>query len=219
MHWVWMKSAPAAAFLASRGTRIFSGMGEGVGRRADEHARPAVLDLLAALEEVFVPHFLEHRNELDGVDVVDVLRHRVIAELLVVAGEANEIVDAVGRRAENVGLHGDAVAVPADHLHDGVHALVLDDQGRGERRHADHRGLVVGDVHAVHESLEQPGFLSHDFRIRASRRPALTGDGKMSRSQNLFEIAVRFHSRSSLTCLRGPPSRLVLQSGVSIIFS
>ena len=58
----------------------------------------------------------DHGDELDGVDVEDVLGLGVVAELLVVARKAQHVADAQGVGAEDVALHGEAVAVAADHL-------------------------------------------------------------------------------------------------------
>ena len=81
-------------------------------------------------------HALEER---DGVEVEHVFRRGVVAEFLVVAGEAEHVADAQGPRAEHVGLRGDAVAVSRDHLHDGLHAFLHEDgagadAGAGARR-------------------------------------------------------------------------------------
>ena len=117
MHWVWMNWTPASAFLARRATRISTGSGKGVGRGSDEHLGPH-LELLPAQELALVPHQLHRLDELDGVHVEDVRRLGWSPKLLVVAGEAEDVVDAEGGRAQDIALEGDAVPVPGGHLQD-----------------------------------------------------------------------------------------------------
>ncbi len=81
--------------------------------------------LVAALELGLVAHVLVHLDQVDGVEVVHALGLGVVAEAHVVAGEAEDVLDAEHRGAEDVGLHGQAVTVAAGHLHDRLEAVLL----------------------------------------------------------------------------------------------
>ena len=48
-------------------------------------------------------------DQLDGVDIVNVLGFRVVAEALVVARQAQDVVDSQCRGTQNVALNGDPV--------------------------------------------------------------------------------------------------------------
>ena len=89
------------------------------------------------------------------------------AELLMVAGKAEAVLEAKRRCAEEVRLHGDPVPVAAGHLHDRLEPLLKRDDRSSDARDADDRGLAVGDVRRVAEALQQLRFL-HD--LMADRR-------------------------------------------------
>ena len=63
---------------------------------------------------------------------MDVLGVGVVAEALVIAGEADDVPDTQDGRAQDVGLHGEAVAVAAGHLHDRLEAVLLGLEARGD---------------------------------------------------------------------------------------
>ena len=160
--------------------------------------------------------------KLGGVQVEDVGAVGVVAEVLVVAGEAEDVVDPEGGGPQDVALQGDAVAVPGHHLQDRLQAHELDADARGQAAHAAHRGLVVGDVDGVHVVLDQVGLVVDHRAVGAPGRTHLRGDGEVARGHHFLEFAgsSRAHMRkSSLTILRGPPSREVVQSLGSTGFS
>ena len=97
----------------------------------------------------------------------------VVAELLMVAGEAEHVIEPEGRCAEEIALQGDPVPVAADHLHDRVEAHLLEKDRGAYARHPDHARLVVRDVDAVHIPLQIGALLPHHLRVRAPGRAAL----------------------------------------------
>jgi hypothetical protein len=97
----------------------FIWVGKWIGGRADEHLGRFV-DILVVDEFALVAHLLHHGDELHGVDVVYVFGLGVVAELLVVAGEAEHVSYAQGVYPQDIGHHGQAVAVPAHHLKVGL---------------------------------------------------------------------------------------------------
>ena len=98
------------------------GIAEGIRRRTDEDLRLserpllAVLDLITAEKGLLIAHHLQRRDELYGVHVVDVLARRMIAKVLMIAAQAQDIPDAQGVGPEDVALNRDAVAVATGDL-------------------------------------------------------------------------------------------------------
>ena len=83
-----------------------------------------------------------------------------------------------------------------------------------------HAGFVK-DAQKEHAEAHQTYALIHgdplpdpdDLGVGTLGRAKLAGGSEMAGGEDLLQIAPRFHSlKSSLTILRGPPSRLVLQS-------
>ena len=84
------------------------------------------------------------------VEVEHGLCLRMVAQLRVVAGEAQNVVDAEHSGAQKVGLERDAVAVAAGQLEDGGKACVLEDLAGGKTAQTHDGRLVIGDVDIVH---------------------------------------------------------------------
>ena len=84
------------------------------------------------------------REQLDRVEVEDAPRLGLVAGGDVVAGEAADVLDPVQRRAGDLGLEREAVAVAARELHDGLHPELLQRDRDGERR-----GVRVAEVLSV----------------------------------------------------------------------
>jgi hypothetical protein len=79
----------------------------------------------------------------DGVQVEHGLCCGVIAQGGVVAGEAEDVVDAEHGGGEQIGLEGQTVPVAAGHLEDGVQTHVLEGFANAQRAHTHDGGLVV----------------------------------------------------------------------------
>ena len=91
--------------------------GERVLHRAEEAFRRRV-EPPPGQQDVLIAHGPQGPQQLDAVQVEHRLGPRVVAELRVVAGHDQDVADAEGAGAEQVGLQRDPVAVPAGHLHD-----------------------------------------------------------------------------------------------------
>ena len=113
----------------------------------------------------------------------------MIAELLVVAGQTEEVLQPQGGSRQHVGLHRDPVAVAAGHLDDRLHALSLGQQARADGRHAHNGGLAVGDVDRIHLALEQPRLGADHLRVTVLRRPQLARDGELAAAEHPLQIA------------------------------
>ena len=115
-------------------------------------------------------------DEVDGIEVEHALGLLVIAHAGVIAGEAQDARDPQERRRKQVRLQGQAVAVAAGHLEDGVAAPGDDLVADGERAQAHDRALVVGDVEAVDLVLEEIDVVEHRADVGALGRADLAGD-------------------------------------------
>ena len=67
------------------------------------------------------------------VDIEHRLGVGLIAGLRIISGQAQQVVDAASRRAHEVGLQGNAVAIPAGELKDGFDALARQHRRRDRR--------------------------------------------------------------------------------------
>src|SRR4051812_38015137 len=91
--------------------------------RADEQARRRVDD--APREVAALRQPARDGDELGRVEVEDAARLRLVAGHDVVAGHAADVLDAVHRGADDLGLEVEAVAVTAGELHDGLDSARL----------------------------------------------------------------------------------------------
>ena len=104
----------------------------------------------------------------------------MIAEHLVIAGEAQNISKPQGVGAQNIGLHGQAVSVATDHLVIRLQTDLFGNQGPGPTCHPHHGCLVVRGVDHVHHADKGLGFLFDVFHICAAGRAQLTGKCEVS---------------------------------------
>jgi hypothetical protein len=116
------------------------------------------------------------RKQLDGVKVEDALGLRLVAVGHVVAGQAQYVADAHRRRAQQVALDGDAVAVAAGDLEDGLVAGARQQGADGDAGHVAVGPTGVGGVDGIADSGQRYGRvvdLLRDRRCRAgSARPS-----------------------------------------------
>ena len=81
---------------------------------------------------------LRHRDQLGAVEVEDALGLRLVPGGHVITGQAADVLDPVHRRAHQVRLQREPVAVAAAELHDG-----LDSRALHADRHRERRGVGV----------------------------------------------------------------------------
>ena len=82
-------------------------------------------DLVSAKEFAFVSQRFDRVDQLNGIDIVYVLRFRIVSKTLMIAGEAQDVVDPQCRGAQNIALNRDAVAIAADQLPNGSNPISL----------------------------------------------------------------------------------------------
>jgi hypothetical protein len=104
----------------------------------------------------------------------------MIAEFLMVARKAQQVVYAQCCYAQDIHLKGDAITVTAGHLYNGVQALFLGDETGCPGCHAHHGGLAIGDVAGVNMPFEYLCLSSDYFGISALRGAQFTCNSKLS---------------------------------------
>ena len=120
----WRKRAPARAFFHARSTRLLERRRARVLDRAEEEVRRRIDR--AAGEVAALRDPAGRREQLRAVEVEDAPRLGLVAGGDVVAGQAADVLDPVQRRADDLGLEREAVAVAADELETGSIAARLD---------------------------------------------------------------------------------------------
>ena len=111
---------------------------------------------------------------------MDVLCIDLVAKGMMIAGEADDILDAERGRAEQVALHGDTVPVAGNHLHDRLHSHLNNKGTRSDTGHAHDGRLVVRDVDRVDITAQEVHLALYYTHVIVLGRPQLGGDGKMS---------------------------------------
>ena len=121
-------------------------------------------------EGAAVAHVARNPQERNRVEVEHRLGLRVIALTHVVACETQDVAHAERRGAENVALHGDAVAIAAGDLANRRMPVCGQNSRRGGARHMAIAAGAVCDVHCVDEPGEFPGAVEQRGWIGRIRR-------------------------------------------------
>jgi hypothetical protein len=77
----------------------------------------------------------------------------MVAEFLMIAGEAQKIAESQGGGAEDVTLHADPVPVAAGHLDDRLNPFGQSKKAGPDTGHSDNGGLAVGNIDRVNAAL------------------------------------------------------------------
>ncbi len=104
----------------------------------------------------------------------------MIAEYLMIPGQAEQVGDSEGSGAQYIALRGDSVAVAADHLHHRIEAFFEQYLAGCQAAHAHHTGLIIRHVAGIDVAFQDFRFFAHHFGSGATRRPGLGGDGEIS---------------------------------------
>ena len=135
------------------GDALAIGRHEGIGGGAEEEIGRDV-ELAAGGEGRALDHVAGDAQQRDRVEVEHGLGLRLVALADIVAGQAQHVAHAERRHAEQVALHGDAVAVAAGHLADRRQPVHGQHRGRRRARHVAIAAGAVGDVDGIGEILE-----------------------------------------------------------------
>ena len=130
---------------------------------------------IAALEFFPIPHITHHTDKLDGIHVKDPFCAGMVAELLVVTGQAQQILQTESTCTQDITLHADPVSVTACHLDYRFYPFGLSQESGSDARHTDHSCLAVCNVDSINITFEQAGFISNDFWISTFGRAQFPG--------------------------------------------
>jgi hypothetical protein len=134
-------------------------------------------------------HRLRHGEQALAVEVVHRLRLGLVADLGVVAAEDEDVVDAERRRAEDVALQREPVAVAAGHLEDRLDAALHEEVRGGEAGEVHLGAGAVGDVDRGDEALQGQRALQEFRRIGRDRGRDLGGDDELAGAQAGLQLA------------------------------
>ena len=120
----------------------------------------------------------EDLDQADRVDVPDAGRARQVADPRRVPGQGQDVADAEGVRAEQLGLERHEVAVARRDVDDALEVeVVLDPERHGQGAHPDPGHRRVADVdHIDAGRLEEPGGLDRALDADGARRVDLDRD-------------------------------------------
>ena len=116
----------------------------------------------------------------DGVQIKHRLGLGMVTQLGVVAGEAQNVVNAQHGGAQQIGLQGDAVPVTAGQLEDGVQARVLQHLTGSQRTQTHDGGLVISDVYEVDAGQVLLGLFHHAVNMNSFGRADLGSNYKFT---------------------------------------
>ena len=157
------------------------GIGKRVGCGADKNLRRRV-DVAAREKLCLIPHLFDHADQLNGIDIKHSLCLGMVSEFLMIARKTEHVPDAVGIDAQNIRLHGQPVAVPADHLEIGLEPFLNYQQARRPAGHPNHRGLVVRNIDRIHNALKMRRFSPYIRCVRPTRGAEFAGKRKVTGS-------------------------------------
>ena len=177
-----LEEARARAGLHQRALdAVLDRRGGGVLHRADEQPRRGLER--PSGEVAALGQHARQGDELGAVEVEDAPGLGLVARRHVVAGEGDEVLDAVHRGADDVGLQREAIAVAADELHDRLDAALLQGDGHRERRGVGVGGRVVGRVDRVEPVLHGRELAAHLGQAAAVDRRHLGRDHPLPGAQ------------------------------------
>ncbi len=135
----------------------------------------------------------EDLDQADGVHVPDARAGGVVADARRVPGERQDVADAQGVGAQELGFEGHQVAIAGRGVDDALDGdVVLDAEGDGHGAHADPGHRRVADVHHVRAGVaEQSRRLERAIDADAARRVDLDGDHEASLGEGACEAGLQ----------------------------
>lgn len=174
-------------FAPDPGAQSAPAGGLGIGGGAGEERRGPIrqLPLHRILAGIEGPHELQQPHRFQFIHRPD---PRLIPGPHRVTGEAEQVADAEGVGAEQVGLEGDAIAVAAGHLQHGLNAGLQQQAAHRQAAHPHHRPATVGDIDRLHQAPQRRRGLKGATGVTASGRSHFRRDGEAAVRQGLSKL-------------------------------
>ena len=112
-------------------------------------------------------HLLQQLHRLKLIDRTCI---RLIARPHRIAGETQQVADPQRMGPEQVGLKGDAIAIPAGHLQHRLQTRLKQQLAGGQAAHPHHGPTAIGHIHRMDTALQRCGHGQHVRRIGSARR-------------------------------------------------
>ena len=104
----------------------------------------------------------------------------MVAHLGVVAGEAQDVVNAQSGSAQQLGLQSDTVTVTAGQLQNGGQTGILQHNASGQAAHTHDGGLVIGNIDSSNAGQVFLGFLNNMGSVDALGGADFSGNDKLT---------------------------------------
>ncbi len=124
-----------------------------------------------------------------GIEIEHRFGIRLIARARVVAAQHQQVADAERRRAEQVALQGEPVAVAASELQHRLDAGLMQDRGRRHGAEMGARARPIRDVHGVGEAFQRQRLGEQLVAIARDGRRDLGGDDEAAGGDRFFQFA------------------------------
>ena len=158
--------------------------------RADEEVRLAG-HLAAGGQFAAIANADRGLDQRAGIEIEHGLGVRLIARGRIVAAQHQKIAQAERRRAEQVALQREAIAVAAGELQHRLDAAALQDRGGCKRAKMRARARAVRDIDRVGEVLQRQRLVEQILRVAGDRRRDFRRDDKTAGTDRLFKLATR----------------------------
>ncbi len=150
---------------------------EWIGGRADEEARGR-RDRPAVIQDTLFTQVVHHADQMDGIYVINILGFGMITPDAMIAAKAEQVADAQGGRAQQIGLDRQAVAIATSHLGDRFDAMTHEQRCHRDAGHPHAGRLIVGDINGIGVIFEQRRIVGDAGQIHPLGGREFGRDGK-----------------------------------------
>ena len=130
-----------------------------------------------------------------GIEIEHRLCVGLIARARIVPAQHQQIAQAERRRAEQIALQRETIAVAAGHLQHRLDPVLLKDRRGRHRAKMGARAGAVGDIHRVGETLERQRLVEQILRLAGDRWRYFGGDDETAGLDCLFKLAAGLRRR------------------------
>ena len=105
-----------------------------------------------------------------------------------IAGEAEQIADPQGLGAEQLGLQGNAIAIPTGQLQHRLYAGIQQQAADSQAAHPHHGPTAIGHIDGVHPAAQGSGGGQHSARVPPPGGHHLRSQSCRTAGQGLLEL-------------------------------